>query len=51
MQMFYDEVGDRLQSLGILSAEEIARQQRLLRELPTDSLPGVWGIHGVTCVA
>jgi hypothetical protein len=49
MLMFYDEVRDRLQSLGILSAEEIERQQRLLRALPTDKLPAVWGIYRVAC--
>jgi len=51
MLMFYDEVRDRLIALGILTAEEIEEQQRLLRALPTDSLPGVWGIHRVACEA
>jgi len=49
MLMFYDEVRDRLQSLGILTAQEVEEQQRLLRVLPTESLPAVWGIHGVAC--
>jgi ubiquinone/menaquinone biosynthesis C-methylase UbiE len=49
MLMFYDEVRDRLQALGILSGAEIERQQRLLRELPAHSLPGIWGIHLVAC--
>jgi ubiquinone/menaquinone biosynthesis C-methylase UbiE len=49
MLMFYEEVRDRLQSLGILAAEEIDEQQRLLRVLPAGPLPAVWGIHGVTC--
>jgi ubiquinone/menaquinone biosynthesis C-methylase UbiE len=48
MLMFYDEVRDRLQALGILSAGEVAEQQELLRELASDSLPAVWGIHRVT---
>jgi SAM-dependent methyltransferase len=51
MLMFYDEVRDRLQSLGILTAEEIAEQQRLLRTLAPASLPAAWGIHRVACVS
>ena len=51
MLMFYDEVGDRLQALGILSGPEIERQQRLLRALNADSLPAVWGIHSVVAAA
>jgi len=47
MLMFYDEVRDRLQTLGILTAEEIERQQRLLRALPADGLPPAWGIYRV----
>ncbi len=47
MQMFYGEVRDRLAALGILSAAEAEEQQRLLRELPAEGLPGVWGIHRV----
>jgi ubiquinone/menaquinone biosynthesis C-methylase UbiE len=49
MLMFYDEVQDRLRDLGILAMEEIERQQRLLRALPTDRLPAVWGIYRVAC--
>ena len=49
MLMFYDEVRDRLGSLGILTADEVERQQRSLRALPTGSLPAVWGIHRVVC--
>ena len=47
MGMFYDEVRDRLHALGILTLEEIDRQVRLLRALPAEGLPGVWGIHRV----
>jgi ubiquinone/menaquinone biosynthesis C-methylase UbiE len=47
MLMFYDEVHDRLQTLGILTAAEIEEQQRLLRALPLEGLPAVWGIHSV----
>jgi ubiquinone/menaquinone biosynthesis C-methylase UbiE len=49
MLMFYDEVRDRLVNLGILSAEEINEQQRLLRALSPEALPPAWGIHGVAC--
>ena len=45
----YEEVHDRLEALGILTAEEISEQQRLLGSLPTDSLPSAWGIHRVAC--
>jgi ubiquinone/menaquinone biosynthesis C-methylase UbiE len=47
--MFYDEVRDQLQSLGILTADEVEHQQRLLRALPHVPLPAVWGIHRVAC--
>jgi ubiquinone/menaquinone biosynthesis C-methylase UbiE len=51
MVMFYDEVGDRLMSLGILTAEEIARQQRLLRAVQAESLPPAWATFRVACEA
>jgi trans-aconitate methyltransferase len=51
MVMFYDEVGDRLKSLGILTAEEIARQQRLLRAAQAESLPPAWATFRVACEA
>ncbi|HZZ82727.1 MAG TPA: hypothetical protein VFE62_29785, partial [Gemmataceae bacterium] len=51
MLMFYDEVRDRLIELGIMTADEIDRQQALLRALPTDNLPPAWGIFRVACVA
>jgi ubiquinone/menaquinone biosynthesis C-methylase UbiE len=49
MLMFYDEVRDRLQELGILTAGEIDEQQRHLRALPPGQLPPAWGIHRVAC--
>jgi ubiquinone/menaquinone biosynthesis C-methylase UbiE len=49
MLMFYDEVRDRLQSLGIMTGAEIDRQQGLLRALPADDLPAAWGIFHVVC--
>jgi ubiquinone/menaquinone biosynthesis C-methylase UbiE len=51
MLMFYDEVRDRLQTLGILTAGEVEQQQALLRALPPGPLPAVWGIHRVACEA
>jgi ubiquinone/menaquinone biosynthesis C-methylase UbiE len=51
MHMFYDEVRDRVAALGILSVEEIERQQRLLEALPAESLPAVWGIYRVAAEA
>jgi ubiquinone/menaquinone biosynthesis C-methylase UbiE len=48
MIMFYDEVRDRLAAFGILTAEEVSRQQRLLRALPAEGLPPAWGIYCVT---
>jgi ubiquinone/menaquinone biosynthesis C-methylase UbiE len=49
MLMFYDEVRDRLQAAGILTAAEIDEQQKLLRALSPQSLPPAWGSHRVTC--
>lgn len=49
MRMFYDEVHDRLQALGILTAEEVQEQQHLLRALSLDSLPAAWGLVRVAC--
>jgi ubiquinone/menaquinone biosynthesis C-methylase UbiE len=48
MWMFYDEVGDQLQTLGILTREEIQRQQPLLKTLPAEALPAMWR---TVCVA
>jgi ubiquinone/menaquinone biosynthesis C-methylase UbiE len=47
MLMFYEEVRDRLPELGILSADEIRKQEQLLRDLPRVALPAVWGTHRV----
>jgi hypothetical protein len=51
MLMFYDEVRDRLTALGILTADEVTRQQQALRALAPESLPPAWGIHRVVCEA
>jgi ubiquinone/menaquinone biosynthesis C-methylase UbiE len=49
--MFYDEVRDRLEELGILSAAQTDEQKRLLRALPAASLPAAWGVYRVTALA
>ncbi len=49
MIMFYEEVHDRLQALGILTAQEIEQQGEQLRALSPSSLPAAWGIHRVAC--
>jgi ubiquinone/menaquinone biosynthesis C-methylase UbiE len=49
MRLFYDEVRDTLPALGILSLEEIERQQALLGALSAAGLPPAWGIHRVAC--
>lgn len=47
MLMFYDEVRERLPALGILTSEQIDREQAALRALPPESLPAAWGIYRV----
>ena len=49
MVMFYDEVQDRLDALGILSRQAVDEQRCLLRSMPRDSVPPVWGVHAVAC--
>lgn len=51
MLMFYDEVRDRLTSLEIMTIEEIARQQALLRAAQAESLPPAWATFRVACEA
>jgi ubiquinone/menaquinone biosynthesis C-methylase UbiE len=51
MLMFFDEVRDRLVSLGVMTAQQIDETQAGLRTLSPDSVPAVWGIHRVVCVA
>jgi ubiquinone/menaquinone biosynthesis C-methylase UbiE len=47
--LYYDEIGDRYQQFGTMTAEEIARDMELLRALPIDNLPAIWGMYCVTC--
>ena len=49
--LYYDEIRDRYQTLGIMTADEIEQQKLQLRALPSGELPAVWGIHRVTAVA
>jgi ubiquinone/menaquinone biosynthesis C-methylase UbiE len=49
MFMFYDEVRDQLASLGIMTAEEIARQQELLRATQPEFLPPAWATFRIVC--
>jgi ubiquinone/menaquinone biosynthesis C-methylase UbiE len=49
MIMFYDEVFERLTALGIMSADEIARQQALLRTVHAEALPPAWATFRVAC--
>lgn len=51
MLMFYDEVRNRLATLGIMTAEQVTEQQRLLRALEPAKLPAAWGIFRVACQA
>ncbi len=51
MAMYYDEVREVQEDLGILTAQETDEQQRRLRDLPTTGLPGVWGAFWVACEA
>lgn len=48
MLLFYDEVRDPLVQRGILTADEIDRQQGLLRALPGEGMPPAWGSFRVT---
>lgn len=49
--MFYDEVRDRVAALGIMTADEVARQQRLLRAADAAGLPAAWATIWVACEA
>lgn len=49
MLLYYGEIGDRYEALGIMTPAEIDRDQRLLAALATTDLPAVWGMYCVTC--
>lgn len=48
---FYAEVQGPLAELGVLGAEENARQRALLEALPAESLPPAWGLFRVAAEA
>jgi hypothetical protein len=49
MLLYYDEIRERYQSLGIMTATEIERDQQILASLDTSDVPAVWGMYCVTC--
>ena len=49
MLMVYDEIRDRLEALGILTAAAIDEQKRLLSALRVGHFPGIWGTYRVAC--
>lgn len=49
--LFYDEVRERIGELGIMTADEVARQQAALRALPAEGVPPAWAMHWVVCEA
>ena len=51
MLLYYDEIRDQYQQLGIMTPAEIDQQKQQLRALPPGDLPAIWGIHSVTAVA
>ncbi|MFN0053164.1 MAG: class I SAM-dependent methyltransferase [Planctomycetales bacterium] len=51
MLLYYDEIRDIYQRMGIMTAAEIDQQQELIRALPGEGLPAIWGIHRVTAVS
>ncbi len=51
MVQFYAEVQGPLDALGVMGAEENARQRALLEALPAESLPPVWGMFRVAAEA
>ncbi|HEV3344912.1 MAG TPA: methyltransferase domain-containing protein [Pirellulales bacterium] len=49
MLLYYDEIRERYESLGIMTGAEIEQDKRLLASLDTRSAPAVWGMYCVTC--
>jgi ubiquinone/menaquinone biosynthesis C-methylase UbiE len=51
MLLYYDEIRDKYQALGIATPEQMDEDKRLLTSLPARELPAVWGTYRVTCLA
>jgi ubiquinone/menaquinone biosynthesis C-methylase UbiE len=51
MIMVYDEVSERLTGLGIMTSDEVARQQSLLRAASAEALPPAWATFRAACEA
>ena len=49
MLLYYEEIRDKYQSLGVMTSSEIDDDQRLLASRSTENLPAVWGMYCVTC--
>ena len=49
MRLYYHEIRDKYESLGVMTAREIDEEQRLLASLSTENLPPAWGMYCVTC--
>lgn len=51
MLLYYEEIREKYESLGVMTSHEIEEDQRLLAAFSTDALPAVWGMYCVTCEA
>jgi len=49
--LYYDEIRERYETMGIMTPAEIEQQKQQLLALPDGELPAVWGIYCVTAVA
>lgn len=47
--LYYDEIRDRYEALGVMAAAQIDRDKESLAALSTNGLPAVWGMYCVTC--
>ncbi|MGH7139379.1 MAG: class I SAM-dependent methyltransferase [Pirellulales bacterium] len=47
--LYYDEIRERYEAMGTMTASQIARDQEFLRALRLENLPFVWGMYCVTC--
>ena len=49
--LYYDEIREKYETLGIMTAKDIEQQKQQLLALPAGTLPAVWGIYWVTAIA